>query len=62
VYVTAAGYQQIAFPPPPAHHHAARPVLPPPMQPAVFQHHPATGLHPQYGYAPLSPGKTRYLY
>ena len=29
VYVTAAGYQQIAIPPP-AHH--ARPVLPPPMQ------------------------------
>jgi len=58
VYVTAAGYQQITFPPP-AHH--ARPVLPPPMQSAaVFQHPPA--LHPQYGYAPLSPGKTRYLY
>ena len=57
VYVTAAGYQQITFPPP-AHH--ARPVLPPPMQSAaVFQHPP---LHPQYGYAPLSPGKTRYLY
>lgn len=57
VYVTAAGYQQIAFPPP-AHH--ARPVIPPPMQSAtVFQHPP---LHPQYGYAPLSPGKTRYLY
>jgi len=61
VYVTAAaGYQQIAFPPP-AHH--ARPVLPPPMQSAaaaaVFQH---PQLHPQYGYAPLSPGKTRYLY
>lgn len=57
VYVTAAGYQQIAFPPP-AHH--ARPVLPPQMQSAaVFQHPP---LHPQYGYAPLSPGKTRYLY
>jgi len=57
VYVTAAGYQQIAFPPP-AHH--ARPVLPPPMQgAAVFQHPP---IHHQYGYAPLSPGKTRYLY
>jgi len=59
VYVTAAGYQQIAIPPP-AHH--ARPVLPPPMQPAaVFQHPPVVGA--QYAqYAPLSPGKTRYLY
>jgi len=61
VYVTAAGYQQIALPPP-AHH--ARPVLPPSMQPqAVF---PGIPTHPQvatqYGYAPLSPGKTRYLY
>ena len=61
VYVTAAGYQQIAAIPPPAHHHG-RPVLPPPMQPAaaVFQH-PAASAVP-YGYAPLSPGKTRYLY
>ena len=58
VYVTAAGYQQIAIPPP-AHHHA-RPVLPPPMQPAAVFQHPA-GVA-QYGYAPLSPGKTRYLY
>ena len=58
VYVTAAGYQQIALPPP-AHHHA-RPVLPPPMQPAAVFQHPA-GVA-QYGYAPLSPGKTRYLY
>jgi len=57
VYVTAAGYQQIAFPPP-AHH--ARPVIPPTMQSAAVFHHPQ--LHPQYGYAPLSPGKTRYLY
>lgn len=57
VYVTAAGYQQIAFPPP-AHH--ARPVIPPTMQSAAVFHHPQ--LHPQYGYDPLSPGKTRYLY
>jgi len=56
VYVTAAGYQQIAIPPP-AHH--ARPVLPPPMQPAAVFQHPQVA---QYGYAPLSPGKTRYLY
>merc|ERR1719430_2849317 len=56
VYVTAAGYQQIAIPPP-AHH--ARPLVPP--QAAVFQHPPAV-VGPQYGYAPLSPGKTRYLY
>ena len=59
VYVTAAGYQQIAIPPP-AHHHA-RPVLPPPIQPAAVFQHPAAGVA-QYGYAPLSPGKTRYLY
>merc|ERR1712106_94154 len=56
VYVTAAGYQQIAIPPP-AHH--ARPVLPPPMQPAAVFQHPQVA---QYGYAPLSPGKTGYLY
>jgi hypothetical protein len=32
------------------------------MQPAaVFQHPPAV-VGAQYGYAPLSPGKTRYLY
>ena len=60
VYVTAAGYQQLAALPPPAHHHA-RPVLPPPMQPAAVFQHPATAQVP-YGYAPLSPGKTRYLY
>ena len=60
VYVTTAGYQQLAALPPPAHHHG-RPMLPPPMQPAaaVFQH--AAQVAP-YGYAPLSPGKTRYLY
>merc|ERR1719282_192492 len=57
VYVTTAGYQQLAALPPPAHHHG-RPMLPPPMQPAaaVFQH--AAQVAP-YGYAPLSPGKTR---
>ena len=59
VYVTQAGYQLAALPPP-AHHHG-RPVLPPPMQPAVFQHPAAAQVTP-YGYAPLSPGKTRYLY
>jgi hypothetical protein len=58
VYVTAAGYQQLAAIPPPAHHHG-RPVLPPPMQPAAVFQHPA---QVPYGYAPLSPGKTRYLY
>jgi hypothetical protein len=59
VYVAASGYQQIAIPPPPAHH--ARPVLPPPMQPAaVFQHPPA--VYAPSAYAPLSPGKARYLY
>ena len=59
MYVTAAGYQQIAIPPPA--HHPTRPVLPPPMQPAAVFQHPAAGVA-QYGYAPLSPGKTRYLY
>jgi len=59
VYVTAAGYQQLAALPPPAHHHA-RPVLPPPMQPAAVFQHPTAQV--PYGYAPLSPGKTRYLY
>lgn len=63
VYVTAAGYQQLAALPPPAHHHG-RPVLPPPMQPAAVFQHPAAAAAQvaPYGYAPLSPGKTRYLY
>jgi homeodomain interacting protein kinase len=61
-------------PPPPAHH--SRAVLAPPaahplpahMQPAaaaaaaLFPGHPQVAAAASYGYAPLSPGKTRYLY
>lgn len=70
VYVTAAGYQPVALPPPqlPSHHPARHPgavlAAPPPahVQPAatLFPAHPT--LAAAYGYAPLSPGKTRYLY
>ena len=49
--------QQIAIPPPPA------PPPPAHMQPALFPGHPQVAAAAQaYGYAPLSPGKTRYLY
>ncbi|TRY69285.1 hypothetical protein TCAL_11008 [Tigriopus californicus] len=81
VYVTTAGYQQIAIPPPahhagrshpgvlgpptaphplPAHlHSAAAAMFPSPQQQAALA---AAAAAAPYGYAPLSPGKTRYLY
>uniref|UniRef100_A0A0K2T546 non-specific serine/threonine protein kinase n=1 Tax=Lepeophtheirus salmonis TaxID=72036 RepID=A0A0K2T546_LEPSM len=78
VYVTTAGYQQIAIPPPPAHHSrhgggapglgAPTHPLPAHMQPGAFlpSHQvaaaAAAAAAAPYGYAPLSPGKTRYLY
>ena len=78
VYVTTAGYhhhQQIAaIQPPPAHHGRqvlAQPTAAPPAHP-LPAHMPspahaaaaaaASLFHAPYGYAPLSPGKTRYLY
>lgn len=84
VYVTTAGYQQIAIPPPahhagrshpgvlgpptaphplPAHlHSAAAAMFPSPQQQAALAAATAAAAAAPYGYAPLSPGKTRYLY
>ena len=70
VYVTTGGYQPIAIShPPPAHHsrHSAAVLAPPPahplpahVQPALFPAHPQ--MASTYSYAPLSPGKSQYLY
>ena len=70
--------QQIAIPPPtqpPPAHHSRAVLAPPPAHPLPAHMQPAAAAaaaaalfpgHPQvaasYGYAPLSPGKTRYLY
>jgi hypothetical protein len=73
VYVTTAGYQPIAISHPPPAHHSRHPTVlaaPPPAHPlpahvqpaaaALFPAHPQ--MAPTYSYAPLSPGKTQYLY